>query len=177
MGRLPGKSTLELERLQERHREILRRELLGQSRSEIAKELDISKQSVSTAKNCALGQQQLAFMQAKADDRAVAISQRFQADALAAQMMLSKLMIDDKVQAPTRLKAAIEILDRAGYSPVRRTESVSARLTQEDIEVLKENARRAGVLVPSDTNGKQHDKAVQEFCVENESEETDVIST
>ncbi len=138
------------------HHEILRRTLLGQKGSEIAKELGCSVPVVSYTKNSAMGKRHLELMRGAADAEAVDVSERIKdmgAKAVALMEGLLNEAIDEAgVSFKDRMALAGEILDRAGFAApkVIRTENFHAHFDGNDLEAIKQRARESGAVIDVD---------------------------
>ena len=136
----------------ELHHEIKRRILLGQKNVDIARELGICAQQVSNVRNSPVIQDQLAIMSAERDAATVDIAKQIKELAPIALMRLKEIITKTGPgkDAPIGLvaKEANGILDRAGFSPVKKFEGVIGHLTNEDIDELKKRAR--GVIVEAE---------------------------
>jgi DNA-binding CsgD family transcriptional regulator len=101
--------------LRPRHREIMRRKLLGQSNKQIAEELCLSQNRVSVITNSPLFKLELERMMQQADDQvfdAMGKLRELQPDAV---NVLHESMNQHEFPH-LRLKAAIQVLDRTGIN-------------------------------------------------------------
>ncbi len=150
MGRLPGiePRQYQIQQLWELHHEILRRLVLGQKSVDVARDLDISVAVVSYVKNSEVGKKQLSLMRSAADVSIIDIAGRIRELACTAVVVMEHAM-DDAHPMATRMRAAVDVLDRAGFGAPRvlRTENIHAHLTIEDIEDIKQRARLEGVVI------------------------------
>lgn len=89
-------------------------------------------------------------MHAARDIDAVDISQEIKALAPAAVKVLEELMDNDLPNI--KLKAAQDVLDRAGFAAVKtiQTANIHAHLTREDIDDIKKRAKDIGLLMNPD---------------------------
>jgi hypothetical protein len=150
MGRTPGAEPrkYQIEQLWEVHHEILRRLVIGQKSVEIARDLDVTAAVVSYVKNSEVGKRQLSLLRSSSDLETVNVAGKIkELAARAVQVMEASLAEEQPMQ--TRMKGAVDILDRAGYGApkILRTENVHAHLTMDDIEEIKARARLEGVIV------------------------------
>lgn len=146
MGRLPSNNRkYEIQSLQERHREILRRLALGQAPKEIATSLSITPQVVHYVKNSHIGKRELGLIQGARTADAIEVTNQIQELAPEALDTLESLMGDEK-ESPGSLRAkiAIDILDRAGHGAVKKQLNVSHHLSQEDIDDIKMRSKEVG---------------------------------
>lgn len=129
------------------HREIARLAVTGMKQADIARELGVSEVMVSYTMNSPIVKRQLDQMRAVRDIDAVDVSKRIQEIAPRALEVLNELL--DEGNDNIRLKAATDILDRAGHAAVKtlRTESLSVHLNKDDLEEIKQRAREIGLCV------------------------------
>jgi hypothetical protein len=150
MGRNPGVEArqYQIQTLWDVHHEILRRLVLGQKSVEIARDLQVTAAVVSYVKNSEVGKKQLSLMHAASDVSVVNIAGRIKELAVQAVAVM-EAALDSEQPMQTRLKAAVDVLDRAGHSApkVMRTENYHAHFGAEDIEAIKLRARESGVVV------------------------------
>lgn len=130
--------------LNNRHHEILRLSLLGFSNKEIAEKLDCTPATVSIALNSGLGRVHSSILRSEADGVAVEVAKRIREIAPKAIAIVSEIMEDAEVPSHTRLRAAQDLLDRAGFAPVKKVDmnSTNVSLTANDLDNLKEVALR-----------------------------------
>ena len=131
------------------HHEILRRLLLGQNNREIAADLGIDQVVVSYTKNSALGKRHLELLKGAVDAETVDVKVLIKDMAVKAAEVLKTAMEGTHPMA-LKLVAAKEVLDRAGYPKVIRTENLHAHLTDEDIKSIKSRAREEGMIVEAE---------------------------
>lgn len=151
MGRLPSPEPrqYQIKQLWDLHHEILRRLLIGQKSVEIAADLDVTPATISYVKNSEVGKKQLSLMRSAADVTAVDIAGRIK-ELAAKAVEVMEAGLDSENPIGIRMKAACDILDRAGHGApkVLRTENIHAHLTAEDISRIKQVARMeaAGII-------------------------------
>lgn len=128
--------------LNARHHEILRLSLLGYSNKEIAGRLDCTPATVSNVLNSGLGREHSALLRAEADYNALETAKRIREISPKAIELVERLITDDDTPAAVRLRAAQDVLDRAGFAPVKNVnvKSTSVTLTGADLDALKETA-------------------------------------
>lgn len=142
----------EPKKLNERHKEILKRSFLGQKSTEIAKDLQISRETVRLTKHSRLGQDYLWELERQRGNSAVDVGQQLKELAPEALAVLKDALagkLGGNAQDHTRMKAATEVLDRSGHSKVTKIQSDSGGAI--DIlgrEMLMRSARAAGILPP-----------------------------
>lgn len=114
-------ASYELQRIQEKHHEILRLATMGLSAVEIGKSLNITTVSVANALNSQASQMRLAFLRRLRDAKMGAVAERLQEGASKALSVLENAIEGDLdgLDAKGRLGAAFGWLDRAGFGPTR----------------------------------------------------------
>jgi uncharacterized protein YerC len=156
MGRLPTNNrNYQIKAIQDNHREILRRLALGQSAKQIAGDLGCTTAVVSYVKNSRLGRGELDNLQLSRDSAVKDLSQQIKEAAPEAFQVLLSLMRDDaNTPRALRAKIAMDNLDRAGLSPVKKVANFDALLTLEEIESLKERAKSVGIKAGNVVEGE-----------------------
>ncbi len=129
------------------HREIVRLAVIGMKSVDIADTLSITPAMVSYTINSPIAKREIANLRAARDLDAVDVAKRIQQIAPTALETLEELLCESN--DAIKLKAATDILDRAGHAAVKtlRTESVSLHLTKDDIEDIKNRAKEIGLCV------------------------------
>lgn len=151
--RTSGPRSYEPKSLNAQHHEILRLTLLGKSQVDIAAELGCTPQTVNIAVNSGLGRDQLSLLHAEADVNAVEIAQKIRETAPVALAAIQSIIESPDVSAAVRLKASIDILDRAGHAPIKKVDvrKMSMELSADDLEGVKQlalqKAMEAGVII------------------------------
>lgn len=128
------------------HREIMRLAITGMKHTEIAYELNVSEAMVSYTLNSPIVKRQIDNMRAARDMDSIDVGKRIRELAVKAVEVMGEL-IDDPLPN-IQLGAAKDILDRAGYSPIRtlRTENTSVHFTAEEILSIKQRAKDIGLV-------------------------------
>lgn len=154
MGRNPYKERkYQIERMWEVHQEICRRVLLGQKNTEIAEDLNVTPQMVSYTRNSALVREKLDAMNAAADANTVDIAQRIKDLAPKALEVMSTLMDSEDTPSAVRIRTAMDLLDRAGHSAVKKIQTdTTTHITVEQLENLKRRGRELGLIVDITAN-------------------------
>lgn len=146
MGRLPvnDQASYELERLWGVHKEILRRHYLGQKSINIARALGVTPTMVSYTINCELGQRFLARMEQEGHANIVDISERLSEMSPQALGVIEETINDPDESKKLRTELAKDVLDRAGYSPVKKFQghNVTALITSDDLAEMKERVAK-----------------------------------
>lgn len=135
------------------HHEIARMLLVGVKNTVIAERLGCSPQTVSNVRNSPVVKEKLAIMQGARDANSVDVAKEIQKLAPKAiefhRTILEAGKDNVEVTNGQRFKSAESILNRAGFAPqppAQRHEHVHAHLTAEQLEGIKERARKAGLL-------------------------------
>jgi hypothetical protein len=143
----------EVQSLQDRHHEVIRRLLIGQDCPAIAEEMGLSVMAVSGIKNSPLIRQKLDVLQGARDLVAVDVSKRIKDLAPKAVELLESIIEgrDGGEAAPLALRAkvAMDNLDRSGYPRQThlKTENLHAFLSKDDILEVKQRALERRALV------------------------------
>jgi hypothetical protein len=139
-----------LKKMNQVHKDIIRRIVLGMSNKDIAAELGVSEATVVNTKYSPIVQSQLANMNASLDVETMEVASEITKLAPIAAMLLKEVMLDGNVKPETRVTAARDILDRAGHAAVKRVQVDHKKMDDDKIAAIKEAAvermRRAGVL-------------------------------
>ena len=147
MGRNPAEAPrqYQIQQLWETHHEILRRLVIGQKSVEIARDLEITTAVVSYVKNSEVGKKQLSLMRSACDMSAVDVSVKIK-ELAGRAIAVMEAGLDEEQPLALRMKAATDVLDRAGFGAPKiiRSENVHAHLTRDDIEEIKQRAREEG---------------------------------
>jgi len=147
MGELPSENRqYQLQELTESHKEIIRRAFLGEKKIAIATDMRVSPQTVSYVIHSELGRQYMRSLEEQRVRATVDIREQIEELAPLALETLADLLNDHSQLPSIRLRAATDLLDRAGYKPPSKSEitvePVQRGLTREDRERIKEKARR-----------------------------------
>ena len=140
--------TYKIQKLWEHHKEILRLTLLGYKGNDVAAILGISYGMVSVVKNSQLGRRHLSIMSAARDKETIDVARQIREMVPKALQVYNDILDEENTKsAPLslRFKAATEVLDRESPK-VTRTENIHAHFTAEEIEEIKNRARKAGVI-------------------------------
>ena len=145
----------------ERHHKIKRMIFLGLNNKEIAEKVGCSPQAISLVRNSKVIKDQLAVMTAAADANAIDVRREIQELAPVCLDLLKDVVGgngDGKNAAiGLRVRASQDILDRAGHGKVVRTENLHGHFTADELEELKNSARRRAKV-----NGQVVDAEVTE---------------
>ncbi len=136
----------QIEQMWELHHEVCRLALIGMKQIDIANHLGVSPVMVSYTLRSPIVQRQLSQLKAVRDLEAIDVSKEIQDLAPRAVKVLEELMENELPNI--KLKAATDVLDRAGHAAVRtlRTENIHAHFTADEISDIKKRAREVGLL-------------------------------
>jgi len=140
------RKTFEVNELWELHHEIVRRLVLGQKSTEIARALNVSKAMVSYTKNSKVVQKQLDLMRGARDAETIDVAIRIR-DICPGALDLLEDIIDERGElggVNLAARTAESMLDRGGYAAPKRVEALVAHFTSEEIEELKKQALESG---------------------------------
>jgi len=146
----------ELKTIQERHHEIIRRLMLGQSNVRIADALGITKEDVSLVRNSPIVQKQLGTLHAVRDQQTINVSRQIRDLAPASIKLLGEIIegkgVGESAALSLRAKVAQDNLDRSGHPRQTniRSENVHAFVTRQDIEDIKQRAMQRATLAPTE---------------------------
>lgn len=153
MGRIRRDNTerYSLQQTWDIHHEIMRLSLVGMKHRDIAAYLGITAQMVSYTLNSPLVRDKMANMAAARDIEAVDVAKEIRDLAPKALRVLEDVLDSDSCREADKIRAATDILDRAGHAAIRtvRTENVHAHFTKEELEDIKQRARDMGLLADS----------------------------
>lgn len=162
---IPGerpRRTWQVSRIWDRHAEIVRRKAVGQSNTQIADSMGMSKMQVSNVVNSPIIQDRLAIMNGARDAYTIDLARDIREFAPKCLDLLKEIISGDtegvgQLASPAlKARVAIDVLDRAGYAPVKNINMQSAHvhLTKEDIDQMKQrvlanmtNAPLSGVTI------------------------------
>lgn len=146
-----GGGLYELKRLREKHHNILRLVVLGVKQKDVAAALGITEETVSYTVNSKLGKQKLAILRKEADQGSLDMLAELQQLVPGAIALQEKVLFDDGEKTSDRLRAAEDILDRAGPSKRQRTEHSHQLVSADEIAEARALARKvasdAGIIV------------------------------
>ncbi len=146
MGKIPTGQKYQIKHLNERHREIARRVVLGERSSDIADSLGVSRELVSIVKGSDLGRAYIGELEAERNAYTVDISIQL-SDLCPAALQVLKDGVEGRLGGKAtdyvRMKAATEILDRAGYGRIHslKAEVNHGFLTPGSLEAVRQRAR------------------------------------
>jgi len=146
----------EVQQMWEVHHEIVRRLLLGQKNSDIAKDLGVSQSMISYVRNSSVVKEKLEIMKGARDADTIDLARRIRKNAPTALKLLEDVIdgevqtaIGEKMEVPLgmRVKEAGSMLSRAGYGPITNLKGQFAHghFTKEDIDEIKGRARKDGI--------------------------------
>lgn len=144
------RKTFTVENIWDSHQEVMRLAVTGMKQSDIAKELGVTEAMVSYTLNSPVVKRQMSIMRSARDVDAVDVAKRIQEIAPKAIDTLEELLLEGN--DTIKLRAATDILDRAGHAAVKtlRTESLAIHLNKDDLDEIKRRAREIGLCVDID---------------------------
>ena len=130
------------------HHEIMRLAVLGWKSTEIAQQLGCTPETVSNTLGSELVKRQLEVMRGARDSDTIDVLEEIKRLAPTALETIKGVMEDINSGARTRLTAAIDIMDRAGYAAPKVIEGrfTNVHLTVEEIEDIKRRAQSARLI-------------------------------
>ena len=146
--RMP-RATFCVSELKDQHHEIIRRLLLGQKSTFIAEQLGVSTAMVNYTKNSPVVQERLQFLRTARDAKVIDVAAHIKRVAPKSIQLLEQV-IEGKgegADAPIslRCRVAMDNLDRAGHTPVKKFQGAVSHFTSDDIAELKNEAlKRVG---------------------------------
>ena len=150
------RKTFEVSEMWELHHEIVRRLVLGQKNSEIAKALNVTPVMVSYTRNSKVVQKQLDLMRGARDAETLDVAIRIRENAPAALALLEDIVDDrgDTYGIALAARTAESMLDRGGYAAPKKLEGIIAHFTKDEIEELKrqavESGKDAGMIIDAE---------------------------
>jgi len=150
------RKTFEVQQMWEVHHEIVRRLLLGQKGSHIARDLGVTPAMVSYVRNSSVVKEKLEIMKGARDADTLDLAKRIRENAPTALRLLEDVIegeVDtpngEKMEVPLgmRVKEAGTMLSRAGYGPITNLKGQIAHghFTKEDLDDIKSRARKDGI--------------------------------
>lgn len=130
--------------ISQKHREMIRRLLLGQSNIEIAEALDVTPQTVSNVKNSPIVQEKLEHMQTILDAETLDVSVRIQQLSHDAVAVYQQLLHSPNSKEETKRMVAKDVLDKAGYKAPDK--HLHAHMTGEQIDEIVRRGKEQGVV-------------------------------
>lgn len=141
-------------KMNESHKEILRLLMLGEKKSVIAREVNVSLPVVDYVAKSDIGKQYLENMSAAKDIEAINVSDKISELSKIAIQKLGETLVNEDANISHRDKVAMDILDRAGFSPTRKISVDDNRLKKNDIDEIKrrglEIMRSSGLLAEAE---------------------------
>ncbi len=136
----------ELKKLRDIHYEIIRRASLGYKMTEISKELNIAYITVWKTLQTPLAKERLEIIRGARDASAGEVMNQFKSLSPIALEVYKEAILDGNISMKDRIKAAGEVLDRAGHTAVQKNLHLHGELTQDDIDNIKQRAASQGIV-------------------------------
>lgn len=142
------KKVFEVTKMWDIHHEIARLLSLGMKVNEIASTLGVTPAMVSYTKNSRVVEDKIGMLRAKRDSETIDLGQRIQGFLPTCLDLLEDVIKGKHKDASINLrtKTAQDYADRGGLGAVKKHQVMSAHLTREDIEALKQRARDARII-------------------------------
>lgn len=152
-NRTEDSSYYNLKKMNQLHHEIVRRIVLGQKDHEIATGLGCTKATVKYTRESPVVREKLEIMMGARDASVLEIRDRIRRLSPLALAELEKILIDDNESSSVRMKIAQDLLDRAGFDPIKKTLDVG-RFSEDKINEIKERAKQNGLVVEDATEAE-----------------------
>lgn len=136
-----------LGQLKSQHREIARLHVEGLRPADIAREIGMNVQSVGHIIRDPLCQAHIQKLMDRADGSVIDVRKRLAEMNTKALDKIDSLLDSEKTSDSVALRAAQDVLDRNGYSPVTTTQHVHAHLTSDEIKALQQRAIANGAMI------------------------------
>lgn len=130
--------------IQDRHREIARRLVAGQTHTQIGQDMGLAHCTISNIVNSPLIRAMINELHDERDKEATNISKRIRLLAQEAMTQYETILVDEATSKNLKVKIASDVLDRAGYQPVNV--HVSEHINADAMKAIKERAFNAGIL-------------------------------
>lgn len=137
--------------IQFRQREAIRLGACGVPYARIAADLDWSYSAVTIFLTSPIAQMRMVALSEHRDIAAADISNTIQQLAPKCMEVINGIIDDETKDPKLRYKAASDMLDRAGHAAVKRNLNVEAPLGGSIIDLLKQRAIAAGVVISNST--------------------------
>ena len=151
LRRRPERRTFQVQKMWEIHHEIARMASLGLKSTQIAVGLGVSPAMVNYTLSSPVVQDKVDILRGARDADTVDLAQQIKEFAPVCLELL-KDIVQDQAGAKTgasitlRSHTARDLMDRAGYSAVRKHQIVTAKITPEQLLEIKQRARDSGIL-------------------------------
>lgn len=138
-----------LAQLKSQHREIARLHVEGLRPADIAQEIGMNIQSVGNIIRDPLCQAHIQKLLDKADTGVIDVRKKLAELNTKAIDTIDTLLSNANVSDSVQLRAAQDVLDRNGYSPVTTTQHVHAHLTGDELREMRQRALDNGAAIPN----------------------------
>jgi len=140
----------EPQQLHELHQEILRQLVLGLKPKEVSQNLGVTTQVVSYVRHGRLGRERLAELGGRRDSDVAVVADRIKELAPHALDTIEEVMGDNGTSANARIRAATDVLDRAGFAAPKRVQAeiLHGHFSAEDLAEMRQRAVDAGIMTP-----------------------------
>lgn len=144
----PGTMTTGLQALRGHHHDIIRMHSLGATNEQIAAHTGVTTATVSNVLRSLPAREVMDGIRADTAMKTIDVVKQIKDMVPRALQVMEEIMDNEDVSAAVRLRAATDLMDRAGHGAVKKVDmrSTSVSLTQDDLEKIK---RRAMELNPN----------------------------
>jgi len=141
-------TTWTIQQCRQQHKEINRLATAGYKDKEIADMLHIAPATVRNTLASPVTAEHRRELEAMRDAATVDIAKDIKLMAPAALEILNNMIHSEDTQNAVKAKVCLSILDRAGYGPVQKMETLNANvhITAHDLNEIKARARTMGIL-------------------------------
>jgi hypothetical protein len=137
----------EVKEIWDKHKDVINLIVLGYGNIEIAEMTGYTPQTISNIRNSPIVRERIQELQGEVEYKVVDIAARVREFEPVALEYLERVIMGqaEGVSASLRARTAENYLSRGGHGTVQKISSVSAALTREDIEELKQRAKSAAL--------------------------------
>jgi hypothetical protein len=130
------------------HHEIIRLDLLGWKRQDIASYLQVHPATVTNTLEGELGRRERLLLRAARDGETIDVAKEIQRLAPLAISVIEEIMTDPNSDKKLKFNAATDMLDRAGHGAPTKVQGIFAHayLTPQELDDIKQRALQGGVL-------------------------------
>jgi len=160
------------QKLNARHREIIRLHCLGYKGTMIAKMLGCTPQLIYQITNSPLGEALISEIQQARTGNVQDVQQRLQeASPLAAEIIVD--VMNEGKKESNKLKAALKLLEMTGHKPGETVQHNHLHMTKDDIEKAKQRARKEDKQIAD--KGKSFNESNRPSGAEQDIQDAEVI--
>jgi hypothetical protein len=165
-GRTVSERDYQIKSLWNHHQEMIRRAACGEKPKDIAAALDVTPATVGNVIHSELGKKAIRAIQAEMNANVVDVGRRIREIAPTAIELIDKVINYDQLEPDqrrevllgevpdikTRIATSLDILDRAGHTPIRKVAGIIAHgvMTRSDLEEIKRRGERISLKQAED---------------------------